>query len=215
MLRIHLGCGPNAMAGWVNVDVKSYPGVDRVLDVRNGLPFEDATLIFAEHFLEHFSLDEATALLGECRRVLLPDGVLRLSTPNLDWVWITSYPTRWVEQSATRATIDADAWKHDEQAARDCVVMNRAFRAWGHKFLWNMGMLTEALRRAGFNTVKWCQYGESEHPELRGLERHERYDDSPELPHLLIAEASGQATPRSADELEPVLEQYRRDVNVD
>ena len=29
--------------------------------------------------------------MRESRRVLRDDGVLRLSTPNLDWVWVTHY----------------------------------------------------------------------------------------------------------------------------
>jgi hypothetical protein len=41
--------------------------------------------------------------------------------------------------------------------------------------------------------VRFCRYGESEVPELRGLERHETYHDSPSLPHVLVVEASGLA----------------------
>jgi len=33
---------------------------------------------------------DALELMRECRRVLR-DGILRLSTPNLDWVWVTRY----------------------------------------------------------------------------------------------------------------------------
>ncbi|HEY3051946.1 MAG TPA: hypothetical protein VGK04_01005, partial [Thermoanaerobaculia bacterium] len=60
--------------GWINVDVKPLPGVDQVLDVREGLPFHGVAYIFAEHFLEHFTF-EALHLLRECRRVLSTDGV--------------------------------------------------------------------------------------------------------------------------------------------
>ncbi len=214
-MRIHLGCGPNILPGWMNVDIKEYPGVDVVRDVRRGLPFENASFIFGEHFLEHFSLEEAMMLLRECRRVLADDGVLRLSTPNLDWVWITSYPSRWKEQSATTAKIDAQAWRHDEAAARDCLALNRAFRAWGHRFLWNAGMLEEAARRAGFRHVEWYEYGSSKHAELAGLERHERYEDSPELPHILIMEASGKSDPRASTSIEESIVEYQRDVGVD
>ncbi len=215
MLRIHLGSGREHLPGWTNVDVKPYPGVDAVLDVREGLPFSDASFIFAEHFIEHFTLDEATALLRECRRVLLPDGVLRLTTPNLDWVWATSYSSRWTARSATEATIEIGAWRHDEAAARDCVLLNRAFRAWGHKFLYNAAMLGDVLGHAGFAHVRWCEYGRSEHAELRELERHERYDDSPQLPHLLIAEATGVAAPERASALDEVIAEYLRDAAVD
>jgi SAM-dependent methyltransferase len=194
----------------VNVDNQPYDGVDRVLDVRQGLPFENAAFIFAEHFLEHFELEEALALLRECRRVLADDGVLRLTTPNLDWVWATSYATRWTPTSPTTAVMDVNAWQHGPDAANDCVALNRAFRAWGHRFLYNQAMLEEALRRAGFAELVWRAYGESDHPELRGLERHERSPDTPELPHVLVVEASGRAEERERVD----LSDYFRDLRV-
>ena len=91
--RLHIGCGQQAMAGWINIDNQGLPGVDQVLDVRNGLPFSGVAAIYAEHFLEHLSLDDGLGFLTECRRVLSGDGILRLSTPSLDWVVSTHY--RW------------------------------------------------------------------------------------------------------------------------
>jgi hypothetical protein len=44
-VRLHLGCGQSPIAGWVNIDVQALPGVDRVLDVRHGLPFENVAAI--------------------------------------------------------------------------------------------------------------------------------------------------------------------------
>ncbi|MGZ5494515.1 MAG: hypothetical protein ACXWHG_12995 [Thermoanaerobaculia bacterium] len=51
--RVHIGSGDVTLPGWVNVDNQRYAGVDRVLDVRHGLPFLDVQLMFAEHFIEH------------------------------------------------------------------------------------------------------------------------------------------------------------------
>lgn len=130
MIKLHLGCGPQILEGWINIDNTEYPGVDRVLDVTAGLPYNnDASFIFAEHFVEHLSYTEAAAMLRECRRVLLDDGVLRLSTPNLDWVWASHY-------------------KHTltpEEEIQGCFALNGAFRAWGHKFLYNFGTLRATL----------------------------------------------------------------------
>jgi predicted SAM-dependent methyltransferase len=176
VIKLHLGCGPQILEGWINIDNTEYPGVDRVLDVTAGLPYNnDASFIFAEHFVEHLSYTEAAAMLRECRRVLLDDGVLRLSTPNLDWVWASHY-------------------KHTltpEEEIQGCFALNGAFRAWGHKFLYNFGTLRATLLDAGFGTVVRLEYGESEHDELRGLERHERNPDFEGLSHILIVEAWG------------------------
>ncbi len=172
-LLLHIGCGEQRLAGWVNIDRQALPGVDRVLDVTRGLPFEGASAVFAEHFLEHLPLDHALAFLREAHRALAPGGWLRLSTPNLDWVLATQYP------AAARAS----------DAAVGALRLNRAFYAWSHRFLWNRALLEETLRAVGFDALCWCRWGESERPLLRGLERHATDPDSLELPHVLIVEA--------------------------
>ena len=153
--------------------------MDRVLNVRQGLPFRDVATIYAEHFLEHLGLEEGLAFLNACRRALAPSGVLRLSTPNLDWVWATHY-----HYGQTGS---------GDEALHDCFQLNRAFRGWGHQFLYNRAALEAALKAAGFARVVFQRYGESDVPELKGIERHETWQDTPELPHVLIAEATGEA----------------------
>ena len=175
-IRLHVGCGQEAIPGWINIDNQPLPGVDRVLDVRGGLPFSAVSAIYAEHFIEHLGFEDALAFLAECRRVLAPEGVLRLSTPNLDWVLTTHY--RWHGVTAP-------------DRVDDCVRLNRAFRAWGHQFLYNQETLAAVLRNAGFADVRFHRYGESERAELRGLERHEQWQDHEGLLHVLVAEAWG------------------------
>jgi len=192
-LRLHIGCGQEAIAGWVNIDNRAMPGVDQVLDVRQGLPFRDAAAIYAEHFLEHLALEDGLAFLRECRRVLVPAGVLRLSTPNLDWVYATHY--RYARGAS------------DEESVHDCFQLNRAFHGWGHQFLYNRPSLEAALKASGFERVRFHRYGESDVPELSGMERHRTWEDTADLPHVIIAEASGRAAPRPLPGKE--LEEYR------
>ncbi len=180
--RLHIGCGTEAIPGWVNIDNREFPGVDRVLNVKRGLPFKNVPAIYAEHFLEHLELEDGLAFLSECRRALAPDGILRLSTPNLDWVLQTHYLEK--------------AGLAEEAKTRACFDLNRAFHAWGHRFLYNREMLTAALRDAGFEMLIFRRYGESEVPALRGLERHETWHDSEKLPHVLVIEATGTARAR-------------------
>ena len=198
-IRLHLGCGQSPIPGWINIDVQELPGVDRVIDVRNGLPFENVAAVYGEHFLEHLDLEDGLWCLVECRRVLAPDGVVRISTPNLDWVLATHYRM--------------GGWPGGEQdAVIDCLRMNRAFHGWGHRFLYNRHTLTAALRAAGFAHVTMHSYGESDRADLQGLERHEKSEDTPELPHVLIAQASGR---RDRGELLPptLMEEYRQAMN--
>ena len=177
--RLHIGCGQQAIPGWINIDNQALPGVDRVLDVRLGLPFRGASAIFAEHFLEHIRFEDGLAFLKECRRALADFGVLRISTPNLDWVFATHYRS-WPSGSP-------------EQRLRDCFQLNQAFHGWGHRFLYNRSTLEAVLKSAGFADVVFQTFGRSDIPDLEGVERHETYSDAPDLPHVLIAEASGEA----------------------
>lgn len=187
--KLHIGCGPLALPGWINIDRQKYQAVDRVLDVTHGLPFENVELVFAEHFIEHLPYPDALRFLTECRRALADDGVLRLSTPNLDWVWLTHY--------------HLGQWMDPDQPIRDCFILNRAFRAWGHQFLYNLQTMTAVLKASGFGVVDACTYGVSRFPELHGLERHEKSDDSLDLPHVIVVEASGRSKENA-----PVLKEW-------
>jgi predicted SAM-dependent methyltransferase len=189
-VRLHVGAGRERLEGWVNVDIQDLPGVDVVADVTEGLDFVDVEAVYAEHFLEHLRIDDAVNFLAECHRILRPGGWLRLSTPNLDWVWLTHYRT------------DADPdWKE-----RQAIIANRAFHGWRHRFLWNRELLGRALSACGFDDVTWCRWGESGREIFRGIERHDVYDDSPDVPHVLIVEASkGAARPAELAALRRVL----------
>jgi predicted SAM-dependent methyltransferase len=171
--RLHIGSGRAHLEGWINMDLQALPGVDVVADVTKGLRFTNVEAIFAEHFIEHLRIDDAINFLAESHRVLRDDGWIRLSTPNLDWVWSTHY------------RLDAEP----EAKRNNAVALNRAFHGWRHQFVWNREMLGEALAACGFDPVRWCRYGESELPVFQGLERHVTYTDLPELPHVIIAEA--------------------------
>ena len=196
--KLHIGSGSTPLPGWTNVDLAPYAGVDAVLDVRHGLPFSGVGFIFAEHFLERLTLAEGLAFLRECRRVLLPAGVLRLSTPNLDWVWQTHYKPP-LEMTARERLLG-------------CLELNRAFHGWGHRFLFNLETLTLALLAAGLATVRPLTYDESGVPELRGLERHERHADLPDLPSVVVVEGDGEGSPGGA--FEAAIAPYVRDAAV-
>lgn len=190
-LRLHVGAGNKRLEGWVNLDLQPLPGVDMVADVTRGLDFSRAEALFAEHFLEHLAIDDALAFLLEAHRVLTPGGWLRLSTPNLDWVWSTHYRLAAAQ----------------EEKRLMAIALNRAFHGWQHRFLWNRELLAAALTGCGFVEVRWCRYGESPLERFRGIERHETYEDSAELPHVLIVEATpGERRPEELADLRALVQ---------
>jgi hypothetical protein len=150
--RLHIGCGQQSLAGWINIDNQGLPGVDQVLDVRHGLPFSGIAAIYAEHFLEHLSLDEGLAFLAECRRVLRDDGVLRLSTPNLDWVMLTHYRGPGRRRRRARGLLP-----HQPRVPR-----------LGAPVPLQRDDARIRARGVGFDRVERCAYGKSDRPEFAG-----------------------------------------------
>ena len=88
-IKLHLGCGPKIVKGFVNVDLpnnwsKVKPDVEA--DISKPLPFPDnyADGIYAFHVIEHFWRWEVEDILKDWVRVLKPGGVMILELPCLD-----------------------------------------------------------------------------------------------------------------------------------
>jgi predicted SAM-dependent methyltransferase len=82
-VKLHLGCGPRYIPGFIHVDAQAAPHVDIVGPVER-LPMDEGTvsLIYASHVLEHFGRYKYKDVLKEWFRVLKPEGILRLSVPD-------------------------------------------------------------------------------------------------------------------------------------
>lgn len=184
--RVHLGCGPrHALDGWWNVDIRDFPGVDEVLDATGPWPFEQLDYVYAEHFLEHLSLEGACEMLSQAWKSTRPGGSIRLSTPALEWVLASHFDG---------GEVDAD------RRIRDTFAINRAFHGWGHRFLYSRELLRSLLESVGWENVRFCDYGRSEDPNLAGLERHGNLRVLDGLQSVWVVEAD-RAAARSEERL--------------
>ncbi|MGE3710106.1 MAG: methyltransferase domain-containing protein [Hyphomicrobiaceae bacterium] len=158
--KLHLACGPVVRQSWTNVDIEARPGV-LDWDLRRALPLDAGSIdiVYAEHFIEHITLDEGEALMCECQRALTLGGVVRLSTPDLAFL-IEEY-------RAQRLTEWEDMGWLPQSGAR---MVNEGMRMWGHQFLYDEPELHAMLRRAGFVVVRNCSWRESTIPALVGAE---------------------------------------------
>lgn len=174
--RVQVGCGPhNLLDDWWNVDVRAFRGIDEVMDATEPWPYDDLEYVYGEHFLEHLPLDGALAFLEHAGNSLRPGGRMRLSTPNLEWVLSTHYP------SIGNGT---------EERIAGTLRMNRAFHGWGHHFLYSPPMLRYILNALGFEEVSFFPYGESNDPNLMNMERHGGFSVDDGHPSVVIAEAT-------------------------
>lgn len=88
LVKLHLGCGEKIFPGFVNVDVRKFPGVDLVMDLSDLSRFknESVDVIYCSHHLEHFPKDQVPKILVEYYRILKPKGMLKVAVPDLDTI---------------------------------------------------------------------------------------------------------------------------------
>jgi SAM-dependent methyltransferase len=88
LVLCNLGCGTRRHPDWINLDFRGDGEAVIGWDLRTGLPFPDRSCdaAYSSHAIEHFDRDGARRFLAECRRVLKPDGILRLVAPDLEGI---------------------------------------------------------------------------------------------------------------------------------
>jgi len=156
--RVSVGCGPNHIRrDWWNVDVRPFKGIDEVFDAIQPWPWSGIEYVFAEHFLEHLTLQGAIAFLTHAGQALKPGGKIRLSTPSLEFVVKTHFSFEGGDEA---------------RQVMQTMGMNRAFHGWGHQFLYSRPFLKKLLEDLKYDRVEFYPYRTSDDPVLHDLERH-------------------------------------------
>lgn len=169
--KLQVGAGGNALPGWLNTDLHPSRHVLSV-DVTRPLPFSNGEFryAFTEHMIEHLSFEQGRRMLLEIHRILADGGKLRVSTPDFDFFLgmfregITPEEKLFMEWHVRTYTPNLPV--------HPLSVMNTMFHRWGHKYLYNEQTLSSLLQECGFDQIKRYQTGESDDPELQGLESH-------------------------------------------
>jgi SAM-dependent methyltransferase len=166
--RLNLGCGPVPAPGWLNADRQPYEGVQVLGDLRAGLPIPSESLdcIVAMHVLQDLAWTELPGALLEIRRMLKPDGVLRLGLPDLDRA-IDAYR----RGDATYFHVpDEDARTVGGKLVTQIIWYGSVRTPFTFEFA------VECLDRAGFRAPLRCAFGEARHGDdaLTALDNRER-----------------------------------------
>lgn len=90
-LRIDLGCGTHKARGFVGVDVRAFPGVDVVTDLRQRWPWQDESVdeAYCSHFVEHLDAEERIHFVNELYRVMKVGARATIVTPH--WASALAY----------------------------------------------------------------------------------------------------------------------------
>lgn len=154
-VKLHVGSSLTMFHhGWTNIDVidaeqfaKTYNYNFVRHDVRLGLPeykTGSVDLIFSAHFLEHLAYREGLAFLRECRRVLKPDGAMRIVVPDA-LALMTAYKSEGGFNLSQYDEINEGCANAKEPAAKLWSLLHE-----GHQACYDQEMLMSVLDDSGF-----------------------------------------------------------------
>lgn len=176
MKKLHLGCGGNILSGWDNLDWGDGSGIIKC-DLSEALPYNDRSIthIYSEHFIEHLDEVDGFNLMKECYRVLIPNGKLRFSCPDLKQ-YVEAY-LDWEKQTASDKNKFTSGTNFLNYA-----ILGEAFsgikylsgigqsRDYGHRYYYDWAEMSKKLDAAGFSQIKLEKWRQSQIPEFQNLE---------------------------------------------
>jgi predicted SAM-dependent methyltransferase len=173
MKKLHIGCGDHPLDGWTNCDLNPCRSDILRMDATRLFPFPDAEFhyVFSEHMIEHVPHEGGRAMLNECRRVLKPGGRVRISCPDRAFIQRLCGPPEKMTDTDWRYV----AWAQQHFGLKSAldVGVNLA-QGFGHRFIYSVFLLREALLKAGFASITQHLIQQSGDPELRNLENDGR-----------------------------------------
>jgi predicted SAM-dependent methyltransferase len=168
--RLNWGCGTNPVKGWINSDQKVGPGIDLSCDIRNGLPLGNNSIdyIVSIHALEELPYPDLLPVLRKLRRVLKPNGTLRLSLPDLD-KGIQAY---------LRGDREYFLIPDDEVRSIGGKLIVQLIWYGYSRTLFTYDFIEELLHKAGFQSVSQCRHKETRSSYADIIELDNREDES-------------------------------------
>ena len=202
---IHVGCGPNIRRRWLNTDRRvftdgnggvSAPG--RIVrahserykeryflshDALDPYPFADGVFesAYTEHFIEHIPRTAAVEWLAQMRRLLVPGGFVRISTPNL-----RRYVEGYLDPKGEFFAQHRRTLEHVPQFRDSGVpgtrgfMVNQIFRFFGHQWIYDVDEMQAVATEAGFapDAVTECSFQQGRDPDVAKLDQPSHSDES-------------------------------------
>lgn len=168
---LQIGCGKNVLSGWLNSDISlkdSRSGI--YMDAGKPFPLPDSSFdyVYSEHLFEHLTYQQAQNMLKESYRVLKPGGVIRIATPDLQFLMrLYQEPEKPIHKDYMAYSV-----KDSEIPATPVYVINKFHTSWRHQIIYDRETLSEALETVGFKNPIPCDVGKSQHAVLSGIEGH-------------------------------------------
>lgn len=135
-MKLNLCCGQMILPGYVNIDAFPGAGVDVVCDIRE-LSYEpgsvDEAVMF--HCIEHFSLDDACAIIRNVFAMLRPGGRVVIEAPDV-FKAVRNSPS---EFETVKGIFG------------DIAELRKGKDGYAHRWGWTGSLMQQELASAGFN----------------------------------------------------------------
>lgn len=169
--RLNLGCGHNALPGWLNVDLEGGRHGTTYMDALRPYPLPDSSLdaILCEHLIEHLPIEGGRFLLGEAYRVLKPNSAIRIVTPDLESLarMCVNGPSE-----AERRYLDFVAKLHGREDIEPSDALNYIFYDYGHRHIYTAARLRDTMAAAGFVEITETRAAHPQREIFLGAEGH-------------------------------------------
>ncbi len=158
---LNIGCGGNVLKNFIDIDYGWTKGQDLCWNILKGLPISKSSIkgIFIEHTLEHFTMQEIQdILLPEFVRVLVPNGIIRISVPDAEKA-VERY-----NNAKADGHVNIPFVKDEINNLTPMMYLNNTFRQIyaplqvGHKFAFDYQTLEYFLKSHGFVDVRRESY---------------------------------------------------------
>ena len=178
--RLQIGCGSNFLEDWLNTDLNDSNKI-AFLDAGDVFPIESDSFdfIYSEHLFEHLKINQQINMLAESFRILKKGGIMRIATPNLDFLFKLYSESQSIDHIAyVEYAINSSPYLNSvktsvvDKEEHYNYVINNFFKAWGHQMIHNFSSIKKLARQCNFTSVRKCEVGESEVLFLRNIEKH-------------------------------------------
>ena len=149
--RVCVGCGQFPLIGFTNIDVDPDAYADLYLEVPP-LPFDDDSVdeIYAGHYLEHLTRERALDFLEECRRCLIPGGLLGIVVPDTREIF-----KRYLMGAPDAIEYPQRVWWDVANLDAMCaLILYSTVQGSPHRWMYDERTLAHALTASGFTDLK-------------------------------------------------------------
>jgi SAM-dependent methyltransferase len=194
---IQYGCGFTAPAEWINYDAsptlrferlpvlgklytrnqQRFPANVKFGDIVKGLPEQPESCdgIYCSHILEHLAYDDFIIAVKNTYALLKPGGIFRGVVPDLRLA-VTNYIEEYDKVDAPANELMRNTMLGVENRPQS--LSSNIKSVYGnskHLWMWDYKSLAFELKKAGFISVRQCQFGDSADPAFSLVEDKGRF----------------------------------------